>query len=432
MITSLPDDVAGGTSPNPSAIPSALRQIATDVSGSPKSVSFVDPNERNSERRLSHAHGSGGGDASSPIATVSVLSASTDYGWEDDASSSGYAGGGGGTEDEAHAAEGKPNLYLSRLIRFYEKYNREKLSRAEQFLIAYRGDEEQLFRVLVQKYGPEPPAPSVEHTSSSSRSDTNCSEARSDTGTGGGAGGVMHYAGRLGVLPKVVTAAQGCTSVDTPYWPGNNRIGDQDLLSLLRMLRTENEELAMWYVGVLAQHPSCCSNGMTYISRTPMPQSSNDASFLGHVWTGSLANNKTVVHDGVAYARTILQCTEDCQSQGSHDRWRLSIYRSDSIPLALYRTVWDPVIEDLPLGVSQREGRTAPTGRGRRLDSQPIQPISSSSHQAMGGEGHLAPAIASLESQMTKLISVVVSFEQRLTKRLESIESRLISLERRK
>ena len=162
-----------------------------------------------------------------------------------------------------------------------------------------------------------------------------------------------------------------------------------------------------------------------------MPQSSADAAFLGHIWTGSLANNKTVVHDGVAFARTILQCTDDCQGRGGHDRWRLSIYRSDSIPLALYRTVWDPIIEDSPLGVPQRE-RTAPT-RGRRVDQQPLQPMplqpSSGTPQQ---QDYLAPAIASLESQMTKLISVVVSFEQRLTKRLESIESRLITLERRK
>ena len=125
-------------------------------------------------------------------------------------------------------------MYLARLIRFYEKYNKEKLSRAEQFLIAYRGDEEQLFRVLVQKYGPEPPAPTGEGGSSSSRSATNHSETRSDQGNTG----MMHFSGRLGILPKIVTAAHGGTAADTPYWPGNNRIGDQDLLFLLRMLRT--------------------------------------------------------------------------------------------------------------------------------------------------------------------------------------------------
>jgi hypothetical protein len=48
----------------------------------------------------------------------------------------------------------------SRLVRFFEKYNPEKLSTVDQILQSYAGKEAQLFEALVKKYGPEPAAPS--------------------------------------------------------------------------------------------------------------------------------------------------------------------------------------------------------------------------------------------------------------------------------
>ncbi|EKF33544.1 hypothetical protein MOQ_002587 [Trypanosoma cruzi marinkellei] len=46
--------------------------------------------------------------------------------------------------------------YRQRLIRFYKFYARERLADVDNILQRYKGDEESMFRILVERYGPEP------------------------------------------------------------------------------------------------------------------------------------------------------------------------------------------------------------------------------------------------------------------------------------
>ena len=47
-------------------------------------------------------------------------------------------------------------MYRERLTNFYKAYAPEKVSEVDSFLTKYAGKEENLFRALVKKYGPEP------------------------------------------------------------------------------------------------------------------------------------------------------------------------------------------------------------------------------------------------------------------------------------
>ena len=47
--------------------------------------------------------------------------------------------------------------YKGRLTRFYEKYNPDKVSTVDATLAKFAGKEEEMFKTLVKKYGPEPP-----------------------------------------------------------------------------------------------------------------------------------------------------------------------------------------------------------------------------------------------------------------------------------
>ena len=288
-----------------------------------------------------------------------------DVGWEDDdgaASMSGYSAHSGKV---AMDLEGHHSSYYIRLVRFYQKYNAEKIPRAEEFLAAYRGEEEQLFSILVSKYGPEPPA----------GGNAELGDSRSDNGSFFMApapilDGASGPAEKRFLVPTIVSPQRGNTDCVTPYWPGNKLIMDTDLLSLLSALKTGNEELRKCFLGVLAHHPTDAFNGMCYITRSALPQDASTR-FLGHVWSGSLANNKLLVFDGQNFQRCVLHCTSACQAQaqkecqpddhnqltshdgskggdaadGHHERWRLTIFRSESSSLVLFRTMWDPVIE---------------------------------------------------------------------------------------
>jgi hypothetical protein len=56
------------------------------------------------------------------------------------------------------AATASPvNPYEHRLIRFYTKYQPDKLNNVQKALETFKGREEAMFETLVQKYGPEPP-----------------------------------------------------------------------------------------------------------------------------------------------------------------------------------------------------------------------------------------------------------------------------------
>lgn len=227
---------------------------------------------------------------------------------------SGYSGN---REDGATAF----SFYYNRLVKFYMKYNPEKLQRAEEFLKAYRGEEEQLFALLTEKYGPEPDPP---------RQGSVCSN--SDVG------GVRH------LVPRYVSKDIGMTDDTTPYWPGSKTVSDRDLCEVLESTKCTNQDLKPFFSGVLKEHPDTATNGLTYITAAPVPADS--ARFLGHHWTGSLANNKVLVHRGVQYHRTVLHCTDECSTPSfNHERWRLTMYRAEHTPLVLFRVVWDPVLQ---------------------------------------------------------------------------------------
>ena len=60
--------------------------------------------------------------------------------------------------DKSHNASAVTNTDSTRerLVRFFEKYNKEKIDTVDKILVSYKGKEEQLFEALVKKYGPEP------------------------------------------------------------------------------------------------------------------------------------------------------------------------------------------------------------------------------------------------------------------------------------
>jgi hypothetical protein len=245
---------------------------------------------------------------------VSVLSRS-DVQSRDDDNMSGYSGQ---LEDGASSY----TRYYNRLTKFYLKYNPEKLDRVEEFLKAYRGEEEQLFKLLSEKYGPEPDPPQYGSVCSTS-----------DVG------------GPRLMVPKVVPRDVGYTSDDSPYWPGTKTVNDRDLCEVLETQQAgTNPNVAASYLGIIKEHPARATNGMTYVATTPVP--ADGSRFLGHLWAGSLANNKVLVHKGVQYHRTVLHCTELCSTaEFPHERWRLTMYRAEHTPNVLFRTVWDPEIQ---------------------------------------------------------------------------------------
>ena len=50
----------------------------------------------------------------------------------------------------------KPSDIRQRLLRFYTHYNPDNIEKVDKVLVTYKGNEEELFRKLVMKYGPEP------------------------------------------------------------------------------------------------------------------------------------------------------------------------------------------------------------------------------------------------------------------------------------
>ncbi|CBZ29434.1 conserved hypothetical protein [Leishmania mexicana MHOM/GT/2001/U1103] len=342
------------------------------------------------------------------------FSHTSEPGWESRESNSGYAA----QDDGDTANEGIRRSYYKRLYRFYKKYNPQKLCNVEKLLRECGGEEEQLFAILVGKYGPEP-----EEGSSMLSGDSVFSSA-SDS--------VMHYSGKRCQFPKKVKPEEGNTDCETPYWAGaSSLIGDRDLLALLQNLETPNVELQRCYMGVFAEHPTDCWNGMAYITRAEGIAPAN-TTFLGHTWIGTLGSGKVLFHEGNKFHRTTLYCTEVCQKRGDHERWRLSVYRGELNYLILLRTVWDPVVvpEPLPLNrsnLSECEVHSSLDGFPTRLSSmssadsggsssrQPIQPPQPQQHS-------LTLALV----QFTKLLE---ELESRIIERLEGLERRMSRLE---
>lgn len=332
-------------------------------------------------------------------------------GWESRESTSGYMAQDGGIERE----EGIRRGFYRRLVRFYEKYNPQKLGRVEEYLQAYRGEEEQLFAILVGKYGPEPEDESLP------KSNTSLLSSEADS--------VMHYSGKRCRFPKKVGPEEGNTDCETPYWAGGSAlISDRDLLGLLHSLETPNVELQKCYMGLFAQHPSECWNGMTYITRTE-GIATPGVYFLGHTWAGTLGSGKDLIYERTKFHRITLYCTEECQKHTNHERWRLNVYRSEDNSLILLRTIWDPVVvpEPLPLSrsnLSEREFHSSSEAIPTRLSSLTSEE-SSSQRQPLQPE---QPTVSPLFSHFAKLLE---DLEGRLMQRLNSMEERLSVLEGR-
>lgn len=339
------------------------------------------------------------------------LSHLSDPGWESRESNSGYVAQDGGNS----ADEGIRRGYYTRLYNFYEKYNPQKLCNVEKLLSECRGEEEQLFAILVGKYGPEP------EDESTMKSANSVFSSEGDS--------VMHCTGKRCQFPKKVKPEEGNTDCETPYWAGGSTlIGDRDLLSLLQNLETPHVELQKCFMGLFAQHPTDCWNGMTYITRTEGIAPA-DTPFLGHTWVGTLGSGKALIHEGKKYHRTTLYCTEECQKRGNHERWRLSVYRGELNYLILLRTVWDPVVvpEPLPLNrsnLSEREFHSSSDALPTRLSSMSsVDSSSSSTRQPL--QPQQPPATMAL-SQLSKLME---DMESRIMQRLDRVEERLACLE---
>lgn len=335
-------------------------------------------------------------------------------GWESRESNSGYAAQDGGIA----ANEGIRRSYYKRLYRFYERYNPQKLCNVEKLLSECRGEEEQLFAILVGKYGPEP------EDESTMKSANSVFSSEGDS--------VMHYSGKRCQFPKKVKPEEGNTDCETPYWAGGSTlIGDRDLLTLLQNLETPNAELQKCYMGLFAQHPTDCWNGMTYITRAEGIAPA-DTPFLGHTWVGTLGSGKALIHEGKKFHRTTLYCTEECQKRGNHERWRLSVYRGELNYLILLRTVWDPVVvpEPLPLNwstLSERELHSSFDAFPTRLSSvSSADSSNSSSRQPLQPSQPQQPPATATLPQFVKMLE---EMEARIMERLEGLERRMSRLE---
>lgn len=237
-----------------------------------------------------------------------------------DISGAGYSGCRG-----SEGGNDGPTYHL-RLIKFYQRYNPEKIPRVHEFLAAYKGDEEELFRTLVAKYGPEPEPSMIGSVASGSNAGFNRQQ------------GLPH-------VPKLVSREDGNCDRETPYYPAQRNIMESDLCNLLLTRQTSHSDLRAVYLGYLTtEHPSSAWNGMTYVTNVPVPIDENSR-FLGHLWSGSLSNTKTIVHDKLSYTRTVFHCGESCSNNDfPHERWRLTLIRADHTPDTLYRVLWDPFL----------------------------------------------------------------------------------------
>ena len=61
-------------------------------------------------------------------------------------------------QQESDNSNSSPNSYRERLVRFYSKYNPEKVPLVDRALATFEGREDEMFVNLVEKYGPEPDA----------------------------------------------------------------------------------------------------------------------------------------------------------------------------------------------------------------------------------------------------------------------------------
>eukprot|EP00796_Vickermania_ingenoplastis_P013362 gene13362-9191_t len=289
------------------------------------------------------------------------------------------------------ATQNKENKspYYQRLYDFYLKYNASKIQSVDDYLKIYEGREEELFALLDAKYNVN------EKTTSCSQRAENASP-----------GAERHYSGKRFEIPKKVSPQDGNTDCETPYWAGGSLVSDKDLLQLLCTRQTENPELQKCFMGTFPQHPDSSWNGMTYIcfsGRIAAPETL----FLGHVWSGTLNSEKTMFYEKQKCRRISLYCTEKCQRENRHERWRLSVYLTGMRePSYLIRTVWDPVIVPEPLPPSQ----SYPSGRDYYSSEAIPTRLSSQS-----SDGIIQPARPQLQTDVSSLVKKLIDdLEQKL------------------
>ncbi|EPY26014.1 hypothetical protein STCU_06134 [Strigomonas culicis] len=301
--------------------------------------------------------------------------------------------------------------FVRRLHRFYEKYNPSNMRKVEEYLRAYRGAEEQLFAILVSKYGPEPV----------------CEKTFKSNNLFFSSEGDSVKQGVRCRFPKTVSAIEGNTDCETPYWAGGSSlVSHRDVLSLLEEHDTANKELKKCYVGVFGSHPEDCWNGMTYITNAD-GIAAPDTLFLSHIWAATLESGKTLFNQGIRYERFTLYCTDECQQGGGHERWRLCVYRNANSPYVLLRTVWDPIVvpEPLPLSHSHLSEDYG------SFDSDPLSVSANAISNKDSAPQPLQPSetpVAQLTEHFKKILS---EMEERILGRIISLDERVAKVEKR-
>lgn len=296
------------------------------------------------------------------------------------------------------------SIYHERLYLFYKKYNPSKIQYVDEYLKKYEGEEEQLFAILSAKYGPEPQISCLAKSSPEVETE-------------------KHYSGKRFEYPKSVSPQEGHTDCETPYWASGSLVSDRDLLQLLCTRQTENPELQKCYMGMFPCHPEDSWNGMTYICSTGNGIAPPETLFLGHIWSGTLNSEKTMFFDKLKCRRISLYCTEKCQREGNHERWRLSIYHTGmKETFYLVRTVWDPVVVPEPLPISQSNLSA------RDYYSSEAIPTRMSSQSS---DGIIQPARPQLQVDMASMVKKLVDeLEQKIVLRLDILDSRISALEK--
>ncbi|KAG8346873.1 hypothetical protein ERJ75_000949200 [Trypanosoma vivax] len=336
--------------------------------------------------------------------SYSVLSESA---WESRESDSGYS-----QEKQVDIDDSSLRAYRQRLCRFYERYNPSKLGDVDHHLGIYRGKEEHLFAILVNKYGPEP-EPLV---AGGTHPDNSYSRSECDL--------FVHRTGRRYEFPVSVSPAQGNTDRETPYWANSALISERDILALLCNLETKNDELQKCYIGLLAQHPTSSWNGMVYVTRDECIAPSGTI-FLGHLWSSTLGNQKSMVHEGAAYHRATFYCTDQCQRCGGHERWRLSVYISEMSSLYLVRVVWDPVIFLEPPSLAHC--MTSFHSSSEALQSVGFSASRACSH--IDGTEPLQPLHPPVSVSVRRIVSLLEGLEKKVSERFDALEARMMCIE---
>eukprot|EP00759_Apiculatamorpha_spiralis_P025199 PhF_6_TR28268/c0_g1_i1/m.41828 len=342
---------------------------------------------------------------------------------EDDTNSSIYSALGNLDIDDDGTQSVEYLSHRTRLIRFYEKYNPEKLSRVDEFLNAYRGDEERLFTILVGKYGPEPmvSSRSTPHTPTLYRRPT----------------------------PTHVPPDVGNTNGVTPYWPNVSTITDVDFAEVLLSGVTNNSVLKPYVDhNVYKEFPMTVSNGVVLRVQCPVPQSGSVIG--GHTWARN-SITKTVTHPQSNTVLTRVTFTCKCgTSRREHERWRMVMYApadslfmdsKDDKGIKLFRFFWDPPRGGVTGSVASSGPLDSPYSNSSLNPKQksafrPLGGFSRKQSRNEGGDNGALPPLAPpsyVEHGNKELLdgfaSLLQGMEQRLITQIGNLEKRVGALE---